>query len=128
MQNESDHMTPRKVKIISRVLVALFRVCSIMLGQMELVRQRRMARAMPMMINTGNDAGSAWAIAKMSALMMMDSVKDMPRRSPMKTKLRKKTSSQVGAMNTAAASVVYVEIGMVRPRSSTTWSFVWMER
>ena len=111
--------TPCRLKIMSRALVPLFSACSIIPGQMELVRQRIIARARPMANKMGKDAGSLCATPKMRALIPMDRASGMPRRSPIKVKLRKKTSSQIGAMNTAAASVVYVVIGNIRPRSRT---------
>lgn len=105
---------------MSRALVALLSVCRMIPGQMERVRQRIMARARPMINNTGKDAGSPWATAKKSALIMIHGASGMPRRSPIKVKLRKKISSQIGARNTAIASVTYVVMGNACPRSKIT--------
>ena len=80
-------------------------------GQMDFVRQRRNASARPITKRTGNEPGSAWATPKSSELIMMAQTRDIPWRSPGKTKPLKNTSSQNGAMKTAANSVAYVDKG-----------------
>jgi hypothetical protein len=56
-----------------------------------------MANARPMKKSTGNDAGSKWAAAKISALKKIADTRDIPFLRPINEKLRKKISSQNGA-------------------------------
>src|SRR6266567_3601393 len=92
----------------------LLRACSSIPGQIELVRQRRKARANPIKKRTANEPASACATAKMSELRKIAHPTDMARKKPAKTKLRKKISSQKGATKTLASNVAYVVRGAAR--------------
>ena len=113
---------------ITRMMVnaprLLLSICSRIPGQIELVRQRRKARANPIMKRTGNEAGSPWAIAKRRELTTIAQPRSILRCKPGKTKPRKNISSQKGATMTAAARIAYVVMGEDLLCASRTWSFV----